>query len=99
MIECRNLTKRYRGRRAVDAVDLTLAGGINAVLGANGAGKSTLLRLMTGLERPDGGSVTVDGMTMGRLCGRESVCCRISLDCLSRSQCSKISSVSLRSTG
>ena len=65
MIECRNLTKRYRGRCAVDAVDLTFAGGINAVLGANGAGKSTLLRLMTGLERPDAGSVTVDGMRMG----------------------------------
>jgi ABC-2 type transport system ATP-binding protein len=65
MIECRKLTKRYRGRCAVDAVDLTLAGGINALLGANGAGKSTMLRLITGLERPDAGSVSVDGLTMG----------------------------------
>ncbi|TFV70273.1 ABC transporter ATP-binding protein [Blastococcus sp. CT_GayMR19] len=45
-------------------VDLTVADGdVLAVLGPNGAGKSTLLRVLAGLLRPDGGTVTVDGAT------------------------------------
>lgn len=62
MIEVNCLTKTFGPNRAVDSVSLTLpAGSVTALLGLNGAGKSSLLRLIAGLDRPDGGTVTVRG--------------------------------------
>ena len=56
------LTKAYGEKRALDAVDLTVAeGSIFGFLGPNGAGKTTMLRLITGLARPTSGSVHVLG--------------------------------------
>ncbi|WP_436928765.1 ABC transporter ATP-binding protein [Halosimplex halobium] len=55
-------TLREGYNRVLDGVDLDLyAGDRVALVGANGAGKSTLLRLITGLESPDEGTVTVLG--------------------------------------
>ena len=53
----------FRGDRLVlDRVDLAVpAGGAVVLTGPNGAGKSTLLRVIAGLKRLDGGSVTFDG--------------------------------------
>ncbi|MCQ4334247.1 ATP-binding cassette domain-containing protein [Natronomonas sp. F2-12] len=67
LITVSNLTHGYptlrEGRKTVlDAFDLELyADSRVALVGANGAGKSTLLRLLTGLESPDKGTVTVLG--------------------------------------
>ncbi|WP_307049925.1 ATP-binding cassette domain-containing protein [Arthrobacter oryzae] len=48
--------------RALDDVSLTVGRGeIFGVVGQSGAGKSTLIRTINSLERPDSGSVTVDG--------------------------------------
>ena len=61
-IEASNLTKRYGENLAVD--DLTfdvMPGCVTGFLGPNGAGKSTTMRMIMGLDRPDGGSVTVNG--------------------------------------
>src|ERR1041385_3658981 len=55
------LTKRYGGLTANDAVAVTLAAGeIRGLIGPNGAGKTTFVNVITGIERPDRGDVTLD---------------------------------------
>ena len=50
---------RRKGRRLIGPVSLTVEGaGVSIILGPNGSGKTTLLRLLHGLERPRGGTVT-----------------------------------------
>jgi ABC-2 type transport system ATP-binding protein len=62
MIEARGLTKDYGAKRAVDDLTFTVRPGIvTGFLGPNGSGKSTTMRLILGLDRPTGGSVTVNG--------------------------------------
>jgi simple sugar transport system ATP-binding protein len=62
----RGVARRFGSTVAVDGVDLTLrAGEIHALLGANGAGKTTLVRILAGLDRPDGGTVTIAGEAVG----------------------------------
>jgi ABC-2 type transport system ATP-binding protein len=61
-LEVRGLTKRF-DRLAVDALDLSVRRGeFYALLGPNGAGKTTTLRMVSGLLRPDSGSVHVAGI-------------------------------------
>src|ERR1041385_9057611 len=56
------LTKRYGGLMANDGVAIALAAGeIRGLIGPNGAGKTTFVNIITGIERPDGGEVTLDG--------------------------------------
>ena len=62
MIRLDGVTKHFGDVAAVDSASLCVARGeIVALLGPSGCGKTTLLRLIAGFERPDGGSVTVDG--------------------------------------
>jgi ABC-2 type transport system ATP-binding protein len=62
MIEVRELSKRYGGKTAVDALTFTVKpGAVTGFLGPNGAGKSTTMRMMLGLSRPDSGTATVNG--------------------------------------
>lgn len=60
-IEVRDLSKWYGDVVALSGVGFDIAAGTTTVLGPNGAGKSTLLRLLVGLARPSGGTVTVLG--------------------------------------
>jgi iron(III) transport system ATP-binding protein len=54
------LTKSFGGARAVDGLSLEVAdGAFLALLGPSGCGKTTVLRLLAGLERPDGGTITI----------------------------------------
>jgi len=54
--------KRFGNTRALTAVSLALRpGSVHAVLGENGAGKSTLMKILAGAERPDAGTIELDG--------------------------------------
>ncbi len=62
VVEVVGAEKHYGGLRALSGVDLRVgAGEVLALVGDNGAGKSTLLKLMSGVERFDGGSLEVEG--------------------------------------
>lgn len=63
MIHVENLTKDYRGMRAVDGVSFSCEPGtVTGFLGPNGAGKSTTLRILTGLTPATSGSATIGGL-------------------------------------
>jgi ribose transport system ATP-binding protein len=56
------ISKHYGGVRALENVGLTLERGrIHALLGENGAGKSTLIKIMSGVVKPDAGTMELDG--------------------------------------
>ena len=66
VVQIRDLLKTYsegdRALRVLDGVDLDIRPGeFLALLGASGSGKSTLLNLLSGIDKPDHGSIVVDG--------------------------------------
>lgn len=62
-LRLRGVSKTYGRSRAVDAIDLTVpAGTFYGIVGPNGAGKTTTLSMITGLLRPDAGSIEVAGV-------------------------------------
>jgi ABC-2 type transport system ATP-binding protein len=67
ILSARNLTKRLGGREVVSDVSFDLsAGEVFGFLGPNGAGKTTTVRMLTGLVRPDAGTVTIAGFDLRR---------------------------------
>ncbi len=65
MIEARRLCRSFGTIEAIRDVTLTVKSGeIAGVLGPNGAGKTTLLRLLTGILRPDSGSIEIGGVEL-----------------------------------
>lgn len=69
-LEAKGLVRRFRADRApvLDGVSLTLnAGEYIAIMGDSGVGKSTLLNLIAGLDRPDAGTVCIDGVEVSAL--------------------------------
>lgn len=66
ILECRNLTKYYDNKIALNKINLSLERGkIIGLLGPNGSGKTTLIKLLNGLLVPTEGSIFVDGHTPG----------------------------------
>lgn len=60
VIEADKLSKGFDDRLLIDELDFKLPpGGIVGIIGANGAGKSTLFKMITGVEKPDSGSIRV----------------------------------------
>lgn len=67
VLDLTHLTRRYGSLTAVDDVSLRLpAGARHAVIGPNGAGKTTLLNLIAGTDRPDHGTIALDGADITR---------------------------------
>jgi phospholipid/cholesterol/gamma-HCH transport system ATP-binding protein len=65
MISVRDLVVSYGGRRVLNGITLDIARGETMVLlGGSGSGKSTLLRHIIGLEQPESGSVSVNGINL-----------------------------------
>ncbi|MFA7344689.1 MAG: amino acid ABC transporter ATP-binding protein [Terrimicrobiaceae bacterium] len=66
-VELKNVTRAFGTNRVLDGVSFEVEfAHVWALIGPSGGGKSTLLRLLAGLDRPDSGTVIVDGVALGR---------------------------------
>jgi simple sugar transport system ATP-binding protein len=62
ILEMDGISKAFPGVQALDNVSLTLKKGeVLCLVGENGAGKSTLMKVLTGVDKPDTGKITLDG--------------------------------------
>ena len=62
MLEMQNVTKTFGNFTALNDLSMTIPkGAVYGLVGPNGAGKSTAIRLLTGVYRPDGGTITLEG--------------------------------------
>ncbi len=67
MIKTENLTKVYNGNKAVDSLNLEIAGGdIFGFLGPNGAGKSTTILMLVGMIEPTEGKCIINDIEVAR---------------------------------
>lgn len=65
LVQLSGISKYFSGARALEGVDFACrAGSIHAVLGENGAGKSTLIKIISGVLRPDTGTLELNGTPM-----------------------------------
>ncbi len=68
LLEVRELSHSFGGLRAVSEVGFAaVEGGITALIGPNGAGKTTVFNLISGVLRPQAGSIRLDGRELGGL--------------------------------
>jgi lipopolysaccharide export system ATP-binding protein len=66
-LEATNLRKSYQGRHAVKGISLEVAQGqVVGLLGPNGAGKTTTFYMIVGVQRPDEGTILLDGQDITR---------------------------------
>ncbi|WP_374523666.1 ABC transporter ATP-binding protein [Streptomyces malaysiensis] len=64
-VELHGITKRFPGVVANHDIDITVRRGtVHALVGENGAGKSTLMKILYGMQRPDEGTIAIDGKTV-----------------------------------
>ncbi len=68
MIKAENITKRYGELEVLKGVSLQIdEGEIVSIVGSSGAGKSTLLHIIGTLDRPDSGTLVINGVEAGKL--------------------------------
>lgn len=72
MIQLRDITKSFGSLQVLRGISLDVERGeVLSIVGPSGAGKTTLLQIMGTLDRPDTGTVAIDGTQVGRLNERE----------------------------
>ncbi|MDO9524067.1 MAG: ATP-binding cassette domain-containing protein, partial [Gemmobacter sp.] len=68
MLETKGLTLHYGGSQILHGIDFTAAAGqVTCIMGTNGVGKTSFLKALAGTHLRSGGSVTLDGESLGRL--------------------------------
>lgn len=68
MLKTKDLTLHYGGSQILYGIDIeAMAGQVTCVMGTNGVGKTSLLKAISGTHARSGGSVVLDGQTMGRV--------------------------------
>ena len=74
LIELDHVSKRFAGITALDDVSLNVSPGeIHCLAGENGSGKSTIIKVMSGVYRPDGGTIRVEGSPFAHMTPASSV--------------------------
>lgn len=72
MIELKGITKSFDTLCVLKGIDLCIdKGEVVSIVGPSGAGKTTLLQIMGSLDKPDSGTVVLDGVDMNTLRGKE----------------------------
>lgn len=72
MIHASNITKSFGSLQVLKDIDLDIQQGeVVSIVGPSGAGKTTLLQILGTLEKPDGGSVLINGVDVTKLKDRE----------------------------
>ena len=72
MIDIKNITKSFGPLQVLKGIDLHIdKGEVVSIVGPSGAGKTTLLQIIGTLDKPDGGSVVIDGIDTGSLSTRK----------------------------
>ncbi len=72
MLTARGITKSYGDLKILKGIDLDIASGeIVSIVGSSGAGKTTLLQILGTLDKPDGGTVEIDGVNPFQLSSRQ----------------------------
>lgn len=67
------LSKQYNNKIAVDRISLKLQSGVVGLLGANGAGKTTLMRMICGILKPTGGTISFNGLDVSEEMFRDAL--------------------------
>lgn len=71
MIETINLTKNFKGKTAVDSLNLKIEKGeLFSLLGTNGAGKTTTIKMLSFLSRPTSGEIIINGKSSKETCSQ-----------------------------
>lgn len=73
MIDVKGITKSFGKLQVLKGIDLHIdKGEVVSIVGPSGAGKTTLLQIIGTLDKPDGGTVVVDGVDVGAFQPRSS---------------------------
>ncbi|MEJ8835009.1 ABC transporter ATP-binding protein [Ramlibacter sp. AN1133] len=65
LLKVQGLNKSFGGVKAITDLDLRIArGAVHSIIGPNGAGKTSLINMLSGIYRPDTGSITLEGQEL-----------------------------------